>query len=605
MSEAGPTLVRLRIGNISAALAGKVDVLSARIAKFGTVVGMIDLHTKPVADHYFAFVTVEFRENGFQKLQASLAGAVFMGRKLSIEVAKPDFRQRWLKDHGRPDDKSDARRRQQGIHAARQERIREAHTPLHINRLTGAVVQRPPRTSYLVSAHTVNNIAANTKQTPPTQTLQGDRSYGYITPGKRISGQSTSRLSGGGEYLEGRVRKTPRSKTAMRQQTMRISINGKATQIKAYKTKLWGYEKNRTVNDLTWNYANGVWTSGYNHVLERVEGDKGAEYADTGDEERQKTTSVLASFMSDYDFDRQVELLEDNDEETINGIAKSDILVDSKGRRTVNHFDYEMEGGRPAQENIQPATSEAIEVIELYKQTAAPAKEVYYDEDDESDFDVEALTREEGVTGERGEMEIEPKEEDAVEHNEEVKQEQGEILASGKEEPAENRKQNPEVSEAAEMPNTEEPGQSASHTEALRSLLNPQESTGFKLALSDDDDIEDTVDNTEQAKLMEQIKQKQHESSGGLSARTKTRGLFWPHRESPFLLSQSQLSKFGALIESVRLLGEDMADLDGREGESQFEKWFWSKRGEVARECKRRKRDVARAFRKSSRRAVD
>ena len=105
----------------------------------------MDLHTKPTHDHYFAFITVEFPDKGFQKLKASLAGAVFMGRKLSVDIAKPDYHQRWLKDSQRPDEKHDARQRQFQIHLARQERIKESQTLYHINRFDNSIVQKPPR----------------------------------------------------------------------------------------------------------------------------------------------------------------------------------------------------------------------------------------------------------------------------------------------------------------------------------------------------------------------------------------------------------------------------------------------------------------------------
>ena len=35
-----------------------------------------------------------------------------------------------------------------------------------------------------------------------------------------------------------------------------------------------------------------------------------------------------------------------------------------------------------------------------------------------------------------------------------------------------------------------------------------------------------------------------------------------------------------------------------KEGETEYEKWFWSVRGEFSRECKRRKRDLMRIMRK-------
>lgn len=606
MSEQpGAQQLRLRIGNISTALAEKPDLLSSRIAKFGSIIDNLDLHTKPTHDHYFAFITVEFPDKGLQKLKASLAGAVFMGRKLSVDIAKPDYQQRWLKDSQRPDEKHDARHRQFQIHLARQERIKESQTPYHINRFDNSIVQKPPRTSYMLSPHTFNNISGNTKHQPPTQTLHGDDSYGALTKGKPIVGLLTSRTSGGGEFCKGRMRTTPRSKLAQKLQTMRILINGKPTQIKAFKTKLWGYEKNKTVNDLTWSYSEGKWISGDNHVLERVESvphkNEQAEGTDLK-EEIEKNTSVLASFLSGYDFEKPVELLEDNEEETVSGISKQDIIVDTKGRKKVTHYDYEIEGN-PVNDNEEaaPISSEARRQLELFKESAGgPVKEQYFDEDDESDFDIEALKK----------TEEQDKDLEVVPQSTENTQAGAEIVVTKKApEVTTKQPQVPEV-ESDEQSLPSQP-QAQPTTEALRTLLNPQnESSGFKLALSEEDEDVDSdhiIDSSEQAQLLEQIKQKQQQlRESGNIVQSKVRGLFWPHFDSPFLQSQSQLSKIGALAETVTLLGENEPDIEGRDGESPFEKWFWSKRGEIGRECKRRKRDVARAFKKSSRgRPVD
>lgn len=623
MSEQnGAQRLRLRIGNISTALAEKPELLSSRIAKFGSIIDNLDLHTKPTHDHYFAFITVEFPDKGFQKFKASLAGAVFMGRKLSVDIAKPDYRQRWLEDSKRPDEKHDARQRQFQIHLARQERIKESQTPYHINRFDNSIVQIPPRTSYMLSPHTFNNLSGNTKHQPPSQTLRGDDSYGALTKGKPIVGLLTSRTSGGGEFCKGRMRTTPRSKLAQKLQTMRILINGKATQIKAFKTKLWGYEKNKTVNDLTWSYSDGQWISGDKHVIERVESVQHkiqpTEQIDgtTLNEEIEKNTSVLASLISGYDFEKPVELLEDNEVETVSGISKQDIVVDTKGRKKVTHFDYEIEGNRANDdEDAVPISSEARRQLELFKESAGgPVKEQYFDEDDESDFDIEALK----MTSEEQDGDIEV----VTEGNTEVQNVSEDTQAKSAQNVDNVTEKSPEyTTEPSEVPEdshelSDEPSlppqsQTQPTTEALRTLLNPHnESSGFKLALSEEDedvDSDNIIDSSEQARLLEQIKQKQQQlRENGHTVQSKARGLFWPHSDSPFLQSQSQLSKIGALAETVTLLGENEPDIEGREGESPFEKWFWSKRGEIGRECKRRKRDVARAFKKSSRgRPVD
>ena len=131
----------------------------------------------------------------------------------------------------------------------------------------------------------------------------------------------------------------------------------------------------------------------------------------------------------------------------------------------------------------------------------------------------------------------------------------------------------------------------------------PQESQ-FKLALSEEDeDIDDEkeVDLSQQKELLDKIKSKQQqEAEEILTLRAKKYGLFWSHSDSPFLQSQSQLNKVSGSKDLVKLPGEAESLISNAEGESPYEQWFWKMRGEFSRECKRRKRDVLRIFKKKT-----
>lgn len=578
---------RLHIGNISPKLADNVASFETRISKFGEVVAPLELHTKPVNDFFYGYISIKSSPAEYERLRAAFHGVVYMGRKLTVAEAKALFEDRWKKDHDRPDSTKKERAQREAIARARDARISEATTAYPVNPLSGHLVGTSTPQGFRLSAHTLNNASAQTKHKPPQQDLIGSQSYGSLTKARGVAHQAYSRTSGGGEVIKGRLRTTPRSKVYFlkKQQTLRTNINGDLKLIKAYKTKLWGVEKNKTAKDLTYLYHNGVWKSGDDHIVERVvrkcaiSGADAESYgasvvsgeADVDDidleGERRKNVDVLASLFSKHDFDRPVEL-EDN------GIDAADVVVDQKGRRSVKHYDFEVEGRQDEDDDQDSDSSFDYAALEQFKQTAQkPAEEVYYSEDDEgNELDLDALVPSLG---------------EGAEESEEQQVVEDVPLAEEAE------------AEAEQAPVT-------NNTETLRSLFSG--GGGFSLAL-DDDDIDETnvPDQEEQQKLLDQIKQKQAQSETAAVASSAAKfGLFWPHFDSPFLQTQSQLNKLGNPQETVQLEGEsgltasEILDDD----ETPYEKWFWQKRGELMRECKRRRRDVSRVFRKRNRPVV-
>lgn len=629
---------RIHIGNISKRLAEKNNDLSARFGKFGEVISDLEIHTKPNADFHYGFMTLKITPKNFEKLKGTLNDVLYMGMKLSIDKAKESFQERWSKDFNRPDIHKAERARKEQINTARIKRIQESTSKHFVNSITGELVNSttvaPNNSSlgYLKSPHTFNNIAANTKNSAPNVALQGIKSYDTSTLSKNPYSQQYSRLSGRGEVLKGRHRKTERPNTHFlkRQQTLRILINGELKTLKGYKTKLWGIEKNKTTNDLAWKYVDGTWRSGDNHIIERVKinkmhynsivmskcaidgtdatnygknavpsGDVVAETDDDFKEDNEKNNAILASLFSNYDFEKPVDLDDDT-----NGIDKEDIVLDAKGRRKVIRHDFEMEG-LELEENDSNDSIDVVKgskILDQYKSTIEmPQEEVYYDEDDEGnevDFDVlgEKLSTE-------GVKELYDKEhnlgvEETLEEDEEIEEHQ---------EDQEDQEDNEEESEDEFIPTFGSEKQT-NNTETLRSLFNPEtapieekkEST-FKLGLSEDD--EDITENTgfnsqHQEEILEQIKQKQEENA--ISETKNQYGLFWTHFDSPFLQSQSQLSKIGNPEDNIILPGESDTITTQDDEETPYEKWFWKMRGEVSRECKRRRRDVMRIFKKKS-----
>lgn len=630
---------RIHIGNISPKLAENAAGLQTRLAKFGPITKPLLFHSKPVNDFYFAFVEIELSEKQFEKLKTALNGMLFMGRKLLISMAKPDFKQKWEKDNNRPGPSHKDLQKHEGIAKARALRIAEAQTSIPANFITGSPLVKTSlvgpsnsSTGYFKSAHTHNNASGNTKNKSPSHDLIGAKSYGALMAPRSVYAQQYSRSNGGGEIIKGRIRKTPRPAAyfVRKEQTMRILINGELKQIKSYKTKLWGVEKNKTARDLTYSFHNNAWRSGDDHIVERVHvkrakeiscGVDGAQAENYGnhavheeseaddtdvtkfEQEKATNASVLAKLFTSYDFDKPAEFEEESEEENV--------TYDSKGRKTVERFDYEALGvvnfDDDANEDKTDSDPHSKKLVESFLSTHERPMEICYDEDDEgNEIDPDALGQQYATEAiknkydEEHDLEVEDDVADEA-HEEHQHSSVTEEVAS--------TEQN-ESSEEDLMPTF---GQPANNTETLRSLFNqPGAEGGFALNLDEEDIDEDAQEQaeSERQKLLEQIKLKQKEQKEEAPTAT-TRGtqfgLFWTHFASPFLQTQTQLSKVGHIGETVRLPGEDetldeqQAIRDEGHGEEDaYERWFWSVRGEVGRECKRRKRDVMRTFRKKS-----
>lgn len=634
---------RIHIGNISPKLAENGASLQSRLEKFGQVTKPLLFHTKPVNDFYFAFVNIDLSDKSFEKLKGALNGILFMGRKLLISLAKSDFKESWEKDSRRPGPSKKDIQKHEGIAQARALRISESQTSTHANFQTGAPISRTSlvgpsnsSTGYHKSAHTFNNASGNTKNKSPSHDLIGSKSYGILTAPRTVYGQQYSRSNGGGEIVKGRIRKTarPQAYFVRKEQTLRTLINGELKQIKSYKTKLWGVEKNRTAIDLTYSFENNAWRSGDGHIVERVEVKKMPELTcgmdaaqaenygklavheesveDEGnstkyEQEQATNASVLAKLFTNYDFDKPAELEEDSDEENV--------TYDSKGRKTVQRFDYETQGvvnfddddDQSEQEGAEPENAKAL-VEEFISSHERPA-EVVYDEDDEgNEIDLDELGQQYATEAIKNKYDEEHDLEDGSEGETDAKiGDKGDDMDIDAKSETED---NEDDSEEDLMPTFGEPAP-ANNTETLRSLFNQPAETGFSLQV-DEEDIDDEAEKqaeNERQKLLEQIKQKQKEqqAEAPVTATKKNQfGLFWSHFASPFLQTQTQLSKVGHIGELVRLPGEDESLVEqeirdeGHGDEDAYERWFWSVRGDVGRECKRRKRDVMRTFRKKT-----
>lgn len=656
------TIRRIHIGNISPQLAANSASLAARLLKFGEVSNPLEFHTKPVNDFFYAYVDMNLTSKEYEKLRSAFNGITYMGRKLSIAPAKPTFVKAGEKDRHRPDTSPRLLAKQEGIAHARNLRLLESRTGRVLNSVTFAPLSRTSiigasnsALGYRKCPHTTNNVCGNTKNDASFLSLIGSKSYGSTLTGKGPFSQQYSRISGYGEVIKGRFRRTarPTAHFARKEQSLRVLVNGELKNYKFHKTKLWGVEKNKTTRDLTFEFANGVWRSGFGHEVERLDIKKhfpslpdscaisakdAEEYGSAvqerdptpaddrkDDAEQSRNKKVLSKLFNTFDFNKKVVLEEVQNEE-------SDAFG-SKGKKTIETFDFEVQGTilcNESDDDIDCSSGAAL--LESYQKShERPAGLTYYSEGDEgNEMDSDHLALRYATEAIKVQSYEKHNMETAVKKNGKANEEFFEqpnpteecssrlessesCHSSGSERETVTEKysqedSNPEIQEESEEEIIiSSYGPSAtSTTESLRSLFNNDKTkTAFNLDLDEDDVDREKIkeEEVERKKLQEKFeaKKQEYQSSIQNQLRAKDVGLFWLHSDSPYLQQQTQLSKIGHIQQSVVLPGEAADQImmtENNADEDNYEKWFWSMRGEISRECKKRKREVTRRMKK-------
>lgn len=639
--------IRIHIGNVSRELAENGSRLADRILKFGELTRPLLFHTKPINDYYFAFADMNISTKEYERLRATLHGITYMGRKLTVAKARPSFDEAWRKDHGRPETPRTVAAQHEAIAQARALRISEASAAYPVNAVFGTPSVKTAAIAgsamgYLISAHTLHNLSGNTKSDAPSLSLVGSKSYGSTLVPVGPYTQLFSRNSGFGAVIKGRHRRTvrPAAHFARKEQSLRILVNGKLKRYKFHKTKLWGLEKNRSARDLTCVYEDGVWKSADGHAVERVAkrvcmarpsagqnataGEESChdeesaatkrkvDHAATADEEQSKNMTVLAKLFSSYDFDKKVSLNDELDEETV--------VYDSKGRKTMQRFDFEIQGAVLDESDGEAPTNDAIEHVESYARShELPSDFQYYSENDEGnevDFDALAqgrvLDSTEVPPGGRGsvlQVEDKLKELDEVDKLKLDTLDTLEDLENLKNaEDKENAESRDTKTSTADFEDSGEkhllpsfgPPPTTSTTEDLRSLFSKSsDKSRLNVQLETDDfDEEQLKEKEKERKALQKqlaVKKKEHQEKVQIVQLRKSHGLFWMHSDSPFLQQQTQLARLGNPDERILLPGESADHMsEQKSDEDDYEKWFWSVRGEYSRECNRRMTDVNR-----------
>ncbi|KAG0678086.1 Nucleolar protein 8 [Pichia californica] len=528
-SKDSSNIIKLHVGGISKELVNTINDLEERFAKVGRIIKPFEIHEKPILDYYFGFITMKLDTSQFRLLKKSWNDVRFKGSKLKIAIAKDDYMKRWEKDSRSQDLKQLEREKREKVAESRLTRIKHKNDN--------------PFDSLLVT--------------------------------------------------KGRIRKTPR-KTDLKNLTMRITINGRLKIIKCKKTKLWGVDKNKSIRDLTSRFVAGEWRDGNDHVIDRlsdkilifsdsnriivqdaVESKEGNEIEEELNEEKAKSNKLLEKMLNSYNFDKPVELEDDND--------LNDKVAD---------FDYELEHSDEPENDEELALSYDIpvngcvkpsrqtlldEYNEYERQSSQQNKtgEVEQEDDDDDDEFYKTLKPEnEAEDAEKEEnqaqnpINLNRKEENKDDHDEEyipsfVKQADSLV---------ENSDNDDEFIPTFGAPKAEEENKNikTNTTEKLRALLSTAD---VSLSSKVDDDSKEFENSNISDVIIPTLR------------KTKDIGLFFPHFDSPFLVAQSQINR----LREVKV-----------NEELQYDEWFFKNRGELNREFRRLRKDLLRRNKKKS-----
>lgn len=359
------------------------------------------------------------------------------------------------------------------------------------------------------------------------------------------------------ETIPGRHRKSPRKD--IKRMTFRVNFNGDVKVIRCYKTKLWGYEKNKKLRDLVYKFSHNVWKDGNEHIVERFvkslslsqnhqtltieridENTQDRDdqiLKDLGDdeeaeEEKERNNKVLAGLLGEFDFDKPMDIKDEEEE--------------------YGHSDYEYEGTMNRFSDDEKYQNNNYGEIEYVKEGEF-AKQNIVSFENEDDDDEEEKEQEQDQ-----EIDIDENEDEDHEFMPNFGQ-----VAEGD----------------ASTKDSAVPDGTISNTETLRTLFDANDEGTFKLIEESDDDIDQT-----KKTVADDVVISENNIASIIAPKIKNRkGLFFPHFDSPFLVAQTQLNK-----------------LDGNINFEDWEDSFWDKRSEWTKEFKRRKRDIMRQMRKKN-----
>lgn len=290
--------------------------------------------------------------------------------------------------------------------------------------------------------------------------------------------------------IPGRVRETPRPKKQVRNPTFRINVNGSLKVYKCYKTKLWGFERDKDVRDLVIKFSNNQWRNDYDHIVDRLTYQRSkipVRYASiiqnhqdfpddhhSAVDEKEKINNVLDNILNTFNFEKPLELEED-EEITVKKHADMDVST---------HQSKLQDGG---DSHGYTPTQQKVSFSETSK-TNLPS------------------------------------------HHEDILSNSGSV----------DNKFIPNFSSTKDVK-----GENTGNTETLRDLFNPEDARkdGFKLIAESDDDIDHQKDSEVDAVTIAPQELWELNKVEPQTLKKDIAQLFFPHFNSPFLVGQTQLTR--------------------------------------------------------------
>lgn len=367
---------------------------------------------------------------------------------------------------------------------------------------------------------------------------------------------------------KGRFRKTPR-KGNLKLMTVRVILNGRAKRIKCKISKLWGYDKNKKLTELTHRFIAGEWRDGNDHVVDRFTGkvvvldedgikvyeDKGEEIVEEIMDEKMKQNKILEAMLNKYNFEKPVEI--DNSEDECAGPEYemdycNNVEGDEENSAEEITLDYK---GIPKKDCLNPTPAS---LVEGYRQLE---KVVNFDTGEEEE-QATSINSNNFLKGGKAETEAETEAEE--DHDYEF------LPTFGKPYPNVTNLHNDDESEEEFIPSFGTPQNTNENTknttEKLRDLL-------------------DTSKIAQTPKPIDVVEKRKDEILLPTIKKTMNVGLFFPHFDSAFLVAQSQINK----LREIRI-NEEFG----------YDEWFWKSRGELNREFRKLRRDALRRNKKKS-----
>lgn len=415
---------RIFVGGISANLAGSIGDLQKRMEKYGQVLGDFETHFNEVQDKHFAFITLKTTAAKVGSLQKVLNGVNFKGSKLVIDLAKPDWEEKWKKDSRRQDMKISQRKQRQKITDARMERISKKDVnPFELALVSKGVMRDAKRKD-------LKNMTIRVEIRGRVRIIKCKKTKLWGIAKNRGIKDLTNRFIAG-EWRDGSDHVIDR----LTRKVLIFDDDG---------IKVQDYEKTESVNE------------------ELVE-------------EHGKTNKVLEGLLSKYNFDKPIEFEEEEDP-----VAGSDYEFNKNSDNEEEEDEVldikyqvpEKDCVKPSQETIVKEYLE--EHPELLHQSGLPAP---HDEDDDEDDDEFYKTLKAKYSDEEEQEEQEEREQEQEQEEEEVEDQvmqdedhDDEFIPSFASKPVvevdEDEEFIPSFGQAEESTNS-------NTTEALRSLLNP------------------------------------------------------------------------------------------------------------------------------------